>query len=268
MKLALALAPAALACALVVSPRPAAAHIQLTYPPQRTEEQKVGPCGNGGGARSASVTVLQPGQKIVVEWDETVEHPGHFRISFDEDGDDDFATPASYDEACSNDKVLIDLIPDRKASKGDRHYRQEITLPNVECERCTLQVIQMMTDKPPYTTDSNSNDLYFQCADLALRGRPAAAAPAPMCLTSGFGAGNGGPSGAGGAAGTGAGGGTGGAGPAAGTGGASADDESGGDDGCAYGGAPGAQAVGALGLAAALAALAAARRSRAARPTR
>jgi MYXO-CTERM domain-containing protein len=26
-----------------------------------------------------------------------------------------------------------------------------------------------MTDKPPYTTDAASNDIYYQCADIALR---------------------------------------------------------------------------------------------------
>lgn len=171
--------------ALAAWPRPTAAHIQLTSPPARTTEQKKGPCGNGGGARSDRVTVLQPGQKIIVEWDETVEHPGHFRISFDDEGDDDFAVPASFDEACSNDKVLVDLIPDRKTSSGDRHYRQEVTLPNFECERCTLQVTQLMTDKAPYDASATSNDIYYQCADVALRGRPSSAVEPLACLIAG-----------------------------------------------------------------------------------
>src|SRR5687767_5344915 len=45
-----------------------------------------------------------------------------------------------------------------------------ITLPNMTCENCTLQLIQLMTDKPPYTVDATSDDIYFQCADIALRG--------------------------------------------------------------------------------------------------
>ena len=43
---------------------------------------------------------------------------------------------------------------------------EQVTLPDVECERCTLQLIQVMTDKAPY---GDGNDLYYQCADLALR---------------------------------------------------------------------------------------------------
>jgi hypothetical protein len=49
-----------------------------------------------------------------------------------------------------------------------RRYSQTITLPNMECSNCTLQVIQLMTDKPPYTTDAASDDIYFQCADFVL----------------------------------------------------------------------------------------------------
>jgi hypothetical protein len=168
----------ALAALAIFGARPAAAHIQLVYPPQRTEDQKIGPCGNGGGARSGEVTVLRSGQTLVVEWDETVEHPGHFRISFDDDGDDDFAAPASFTDSYTNERVLVDLIADRATSGGDRHYRQEVTLPDVECEACTLQVIQVMTDKGPKYGD---NDLYFQCADVALRrdAKAGGAAPGP-----------------------------------------------------------------------------------------
>ncbi|HEU4412199.1 MAG TPA: SCE4755 family polysaccharide monooxygenase-like protein [Polyangiaceae bacterium] len=255
MKSFVSIAPAALGLALALSaPRSAGAHIQLTYPPARTLEQKTGPCGSDDNTRSTNVTVLQPGQKIVVEWDETVEHPGHFRISFDEDGADDFATPASSEASCSNDKVLVDLIPDRVVSGSDGRYRQEITLPSVECETCTLQLIQVMTDKPPYTTDAASNDLYFQCADLALRGRPSSAPPAAACQIAGEGGGGGEPAGAGGGP----------AGAGGRSGASAAADEGGGDDGCALGGGRGG--VGAwLVAASALAALATRRRRRALR---
>ncbi|MFA9472798.1 MAG: hypothetical protein ACERNK_19695, partial [Deltaproteobacteria bacterium] len=46
-------------------------------------------------------------------------------------------------------------------------YMATVTLPNVTCDNCTLQVIQVMYDKPPYTTPGN--DIYYQCADLVLR---------------------------------------------------------------------------------------------------
>ena len=60
-----------------------------------------------------------------------------------------------------------------------------ITLPNMTCENCTLQVIQMMTDKTPY---GDGNDLYFQCADIALRTN-APTPDAPLAVTDANGAG-------------------------------------------------------------------------------
>ncbi len=64
----------------------------------------------------------------------------------------------------NNPSVLLDDIDD--ASGGN--YSATVTLPNVECDNCTLQVIQVMYDKPPYTIPGN--EMYYQCADLVLAG--------------------------------------------------------------------------------------------------
>jgi hypothetical protein len=153
---------------------PAAAHIALMDPPPRTDALKVGPCGAGGGARGTAVTPLRPGATITVKWEETVDHPGHFRIAFDEDGDDLFVDPAGFEDVSGGPGVLVDGIADRS---GGGIYTQEITLPDVECDGCTLQVIQVMSDKPPY---GDGNDMYYQCADLVLS---ADAEPSPAPVT-------------------------------------------------------------------------------------
>ena len=160
---------------------PATAHLALEYPPSRYGEDvlKEGPCGIAGGARSTNVTELESGSEVTVVWNEYVNHPGHFRISFDADGDDDFADPVCLSGCASrspeiglyvNASVLLDGIAD---TPDGGESRVTVTLPDVECDRCTLQVIQVMTDKPPYT--SPGNDIYYQCADLVLHRR----APAP-----------------------------------------------------------------------------------------
>jgi hypothetical protein len=145
----------------------ASAHLGLTSPVSRYGPNvlKQGPCGVLGGERSDNVTVFEPGQTILVRWEEYVNHPGHYRIAFDPDGDDDFVDPASMDEFYSNDTVLLDGIEDHAGD--DPYYEVSVQLPNIECERCTLQVIQLMYDKPPYVVPGN--DIYYQCADLALR---------------------------------------------------------------------------------------------------
>lgn len=153
---------------------PAAAHIALMDPPPRTDALKVGPCGAGGSVRGTTVTTLQPGATITVKWEETVDHPGHFRIAFDEDGDDLFVDPAGFEDVSGGPGVLVDGIADRS---GGGIYTQEITLPDVECDSCTLQVIQVMSDKPPY---GDGNDMYYQCADLVLS---ADAEPSPAPVT-------------------------------------------------------------------------------------
>ncbi len=147
---------------------PAQAHLDLIKPVSRygPDVLKTGPCGVTGGERSENINVYGPGQTIEVMWEEYVDHDGHYRIAFDADGDDDFVDPAEMQEYYSNDAVLLDQIMDRDA-KDDPYYSTTITLPDIECENCTLQVIQVMYDKPPYIVPGN--DIYYQCADLALR---------------------------------------------------------------------------------------------------
>lgn len=167
-----------LATTLALAPSLAAAHISLISPAPRTTSQKAGPCGAAGSVRGSNITTLAPGATITVTWKETVDHPGHFRISFDGDGQDFIPPPDNSltstigTNAGAGVEVLVDPIMDVQGNNpaGGRTYTQEITLPNMECDNCTLQVIQLMTDKPPYdaNTNANSNDIYYQCVDLKL----------------------------------------------------------------------------------------------------
>lgn len=159
--------PASCCLGLVVSiavPKTASAHIKVVEPLARHEQQKTGPCGKADDMRGDLIHTFAPGQTITIVWDEFVPHPGHYRISFDNDGEDDFVDPADYDDFYTNDTVLLDNIPD---NEGTGTYMQEVTLPNIPCDNCTLQVVQMMTDKPPY---GDGNDLYYQCIDIVLTG--------------------------------------------------------------------------------------------------
>lgn len=140
------------------------AHIQLMFPLQRYSDQKSAPCGRAGNdGRGETVNVFAPGETITVSFDEHVNHPGHFRIAFDDDGQDAFYDPPTQTTCDTGLPILADCIPDLPGG-GIGSY--DITLPNIECENCTLQVIQVMTDKPPF---GDGNDMYYQCADLALR---------------------------------------------------------------------------------------------------
>jgi hypothetical protein len=89
---------------------------------------------------------------------------------------------------------------------ADGEVSASITVPNVNCENCTLQVIQFMTDK---LGDNADNEIYYQCADITITGAAAGGA-------GGAGGGGGGGAGGGGAGGGSAGGGVGGVGGAVG----------------------------------------------------
>ena len=151
----------------MLSPVETRAHLGLDVPTSRygPDTLKSGPCGVAGGERTTNVTYFEPGETIEVRWDEYVDHPGHYRIAFDDDGVDDFVDPATMMELDSNDAVLLDGITDK--GQGERDYVATVTLPELSCDNCTLQVIQVMYDKAPYTTPGN--DIYYQCADLVLR---------------------------------------------------------------------------------------------------
>lgn len=180
-----------LTTALLFVPALASAHIHLTYPLARTDsqtgDQKEQHCGVANQQRNpARVTTLRPGQTITVTWLETIQHPGYFRIAFQPNGatfgippgtlgpcvtgngatvqcagNCNFPTANQEGPSAGGSIILKDRIPDGQLST-------QITLPDMECDNCTLQFIQVMTDKCPYTEDTLSDDIYFNCADITL----------------------------------------------------------------------------------------------------
>lgn len=115
---------------------------------------KVGPCG--GFARLAP-TVFAPGSTINLAWEETIDHPGRFEFYFSTANDANF-------------QLLKTVNDDQNAGVALPHqYTTTVTLPNVTCTDCTLQMIQVMTEVPA------SPSYYYSCTDIRLQ----AGAPAP-----------------------------------------------------------------------------------------
>jgi hypothetical protein len=169
-----------LALAVLLAPAVAAAHVRITSPtPRSLTDLKERHCGSAGSAR-ANVQTLRPGSSLHLVWDEYIVHPGWFRISFQQNGDTFEIPPLSNGptgagaasnyptenltgktDVATGSQILADRIAHGTLS-------MDITLPNVECTNCTLQLTQMMTDKPPYSIDTASNDIYYACVDLVL----------------------------------------------------------------------------------------------------
>lgn len=165
-----------LVAALVLVPSVASAHISISSPRARTTEQKEQHCGQTTATNArANVHTALSGSTLHLVWAETIQHPGYFRVSFNQNGDT-FRIPAAgagtggfptedltgmMDPGTSGSLIIADRIPD-----GSLAF--DVVLPDVECTNCTLQLIQLMTDKAPYTIAANSDDIYFQCVDLVL----------------------------------------------------------------------------------------------------
>jgi MYXO-CTERM domain-containing protein len=191
----------------------AAAHVRLVYPTPRypspmgmddSSNIKEGPCGRTGDSRTTDmtrVTVLEPGATITVQFNETINHPGFFRISFDNDGQDAFVAPSMRSQVQTGPTFTLPVLLDNIADKSGGMYTAMVTLPNVECERCTLQLIQVMVNANIMSWDAGPDaDIYFTCADIALRRASGGGGMGGMS-GSGPGAGSGGVGGTGGAAG-------------------------------------------------------------------
>ncbi|HEY0707962.1 MAG TPA: SCE4755 family polysaccharide monooxygenase-like protein [Polyangia bacterium] len=162
------------ACSLMVS-SPALAHITMTFPMPRTQagngQQGPAPCGTLGARKP---NMFRPGETITVKWTETIGHPGHFRLAFDNDGMDGFQDPTSFTDIQTVPvaPVMADGIFKHTNSPSNVMREFQVTFPNVTCQNCTLQLLQMMTDKPPFGP-GGGDDFYRQCADIVLAGAPA-----------------------------------------------------------------------------------------------
>jgi len=154
----------------------ALAHTRLDAPPDwlvtdsAGDPQKTEPCGSTTGTPSNVVTTVQAGSKLTVVWTETLFHPGHWRIAIASDRGQ-LVTPVPVVEA--NDcvsapietspiaPVILDGIFPHISPSATGSYRQEITVPDVVCDHCTLQLVQFMSSHAPPC-------FYFHCADLRI----------------------------------------------------------------------------------------------------
>jgi hypothetical protein len=135
--------------------------------------QKTGPCGGSTVTETGAVTTYRAGQEITVSWQETVPHPGHFRISLARDRADliDPAVETSNGDGVSGMSisaeimnpvaypVLADGLFPRETVPAPEPFTTTVTLPDETCESCTLQVIQFMAQHGP-------GYFYHHCANV------------------------------------------------------------------------------------------------------
>lgn len=196
----------ALIASLIAIPSVASAHIQLVKPTPRVVDPMGGPqktehCGSPGYVRANNpdkTTYFKPGETVRLMWQETIGHEGWYRIAFLQNGET-FHVPPPSNGPDANDRPsnypTLDMTGMTDATTGtlilkDRIIDPEglqagvlmadVTLPNVECNNCTLQLTQfMLGGEAPPNNGYNINRIYFNCADIVISN----AAPPPPPAT-------------------------------------------------------------------------------------
>jgi hypothetical protein len=182
----------ALAAVALLGAAAAEAHFKLVEPlswieeDERGDPQKLAPCGGtigNAGTRTGAVTEVQGGQMLKVVVDETIYHPGHYRIALARRPNwlppDPVATlrqggrgmQSASAEIAENPEppVLVDgLWPHYERRTGI--WETEIEIPNIDCDGCFLQIIQFMAEHPGVQEGGFS---YHHCAMLNITPDPA-----------------------------------------------------------------------------------------------
>jgi hypothetical protein len=193
MKLRLYVALAAGAAGLA-TPLVGSAHFILMQPSsaivenQLGDPQKLGPCGGASkdpGMATGAVTQVAGGELLHVHVKETIYHPGHFRIALsvldrselpadpeDVTADGPNGKPWSVSgKVDPNPKppVLVDGLWEHHERKPAEEFETDVKIPNINCDHCSLQVIQFM-EKHPINPDGRFT--YHHCADLKITANP------------------------------------------------------------------------------------------------
>ena len=193
MKLRIALACAAGLVALA-APVMSSAHFILEAPKSWIEEnglgdpQKMGPCGGvtgNAGNPTMAVTEITGGEMLHVKVKETVYHPGFFRIALsvldraELPGDPEDTVKDGPNGKPWSDKgkvdpnpkapVLVDGLWDHHTRIAGQEFETDVKLPNINCDHCSLQVIQFMENHP---INPDGRFTYHHCADLKITANP------------------------------------------------------------------------------------------------
>jgi hypothetical protein len=172
---------------LIAVGRGASAHFELQQPACWMSQdsfgapEKLGPCGNeAGGTPTNMVTAFQSGQTITVTINEVIYHPGHYRIAMSVNDRSELpaeptvtagATPCGSVPVMSPPvfPVLADGVFDHSSPFSSPQSIQ-IKLPDgVTCSKCTLQVIEFMSD---HGLNNPGGCFYHHCADFSLQSSP------------------------------------------------------------------------------------------------
>jgi|SRR5579862_1610947 len=164
------------------------AHFRLVEPASWIVEselgdpQKAGPCGGTNtdyGKPTYAITQKVGGSTLHIKVVETVYHPGHYRVALAVNSPlelpvDPKATTEQTDRGPRSvsaeimSPVQMPVLADglfQHQAKADAPFETDVTLPNISCKHCTLQVIQFMEQ---HGANNPGNFTYHHCAALQI----------------------------------------------------------------------------------------------------
>ena len=171
------------------------AHFKLVEPASwliendRGDPQKAGPCGGSNadwGKPSYIVSKAVGGQKLHLKILETIYHPGHYRVALAVNSHTELPLdpvtttrdtekgPQSVSAAIQN-PPQIPVIADGLFVHATRPtgpvdpFETDVVLPNINCRKCTLQVVQFMAE---HGFNNPGGYSYHHCAELQITADP------------------------------------------------------------------------------------------------
>jgi hypothetical protein len=190
----------AAAVALVSFTAAADAHFVLVSPAASLAQnrlgdpQKTAPCGgvsaNPGrgtaanpGVPSGAVTSVKGGTNLPLLVQETIFHPGHYRVALARTmaqlPPDPVVTTAETEKGTRSKSAVIQspvvapVLLDGIFAHTERptqNFEGQIPIPNINCPNCVLQVIEFMADHPGIAVDGGHS--YHHCAILNITADP------------------------------------------------------------------------------------------------
>jgi hypothetical protein len=170
----------------------ASAHFKLLEPQSwlmeddRGDPQKMAPCGGTSanpGMPSNIVTKVRGGTKLHLKVQETIFHPGHYRVALAVNSraelpkDPEVTTresargPQSVSAVIQN-PVRPPLLADglfQHTTPPTGPFETDVDIPNINCVKCTLQIIEFMAE---HGLNRDGDFSYHHCADLQITADP------------------------------------------------------------------------------------------------
>lgn len=180
--------------AMLLAVAPASAHFILVAPDSWIEAnvlgdpQKAAPCGTSAitaGTPTNKVTAMRGGDLLHIKIKETIYHPGHYRIALavkdraELPADPEATTregprgpisvSAKIDPAPKPPVLADGLFVHRERPAPDTFWETDVKLPNINCDKCTVQIIQFMEE---HGLNREGDFTYHHCADLKITANP------------------------------------------------------------------------------------------------